>query len=320
MAERIESSMTRYCRRYHVVAAIVAISLIQPALLFGQTTPPEPSSPSTASPSASTQQVAPAPSDPVPAAQPSAQPSAASTEIALKLPRDLSPWGMFMAADIVVKAVMVGLAFASVLTWTVWFAKTIELLIARRRMRAAINALNQARSWSEAVARMKGRDNGPAVLLRAADAELRLSADAMSPTGVKERIASRLERLEAAAGRSMIRGTGILATIGATAPFVGLFGTVWGIMNSFIGISKSHTTNLAVVAPGIAEALLATALGLVAAIPAVVMYNVFSRWIAGYRALHADAAAEILRIVSRDLDRGAFDERPAERRRAIAAE
>ena len=83
----------------------------------------------------------------------------------------------------------------------------------------------------------------------------------------------------------MIRGTGILATIGATAPFVGLFGTVWGIMNSFIGISKPHTTNLAVVAPGIAEALLATALGLVAAIPAVVIYNMFSRSIAGYRAL-----------------------------------
>jgi len=132
--------------------------------------------------------------------------------------------------------------------------------------------------------------------------------------------ASRLERIEAAAGRQMIRGTGILATIGATAPFVGLFGTVWGIMNSFIGISKQHTTNLAVVAPGIAEALLATALGLVAAIPAVVMYNLFSRWIAGYRALHADAAAEILRIVSRDLDRGAFEHRSSDRRRAVAAE
>src|SRR5665213_2101289 len=140
----------------------------------------------------------------------------------------------------------------------------------------------------------------------------------MAADGVKERIASRLERIEAAAGRQMIRGTGILATIGATAPFVGLFGTVWGIMNSFIGISKSHTTNLAVVAPGIAEALLATALGLVAAIPAVVMYNMLSRWIAGYRALHADAAAEILRLVSRDLDRGAFN-RPAERRRSVTA-
>ena len=135
---------------------------------------------------------------------------------------------------------------------------------------------------------------------------------------MKERIASRLERIEAANARRMIRGTGLLATIGATAPFVGLFGTVWGIMNSFIGISKAHTTNLAVVAPGIAEALLATALGLVAAIPAVVMYNMFSRWIAGYRALHADAAADILRLISRDFDRGACD-RPAERRRTASA-
>jgi len=226
---------------------------------------------------------------------------------------------MFMAADIVVKAVMVGLAFASVLTWTIWFAKAIELLMVRRRMQATIDALSQARSWSEASARVKGRDDQSAELVRAVDTELRLSADAISPAGVKERIASRLERLQAAAGRTMIRGTGILATIGATAPFVGLFGTVWGIMNSFIGISKQHTTNLAVVAPGIAEALLATALGLVAAIPAVVMYNLFSRWIASYRALHADASAEILRIVSRDLDRGTFEHR-SDQRRAIAAE
>jgi biopolymer transport protein ExbB len=226
---------------------------------------------------------------------------------------------MFMAADIVVKAVMVGLVFASVLTWTIWFAKAIELMTARRRMRTEITALGQALSWSELSARMNGRSTDTAAMLRAAEDELRLSADVVPPDGVKERIGSRLERIEAAAGRQMIRGTGILATIGATAPFVGLFGTVWGIMNSFIGISKSQTTNLAVVAPGIAEALLATALGLVAAIPAVVMYNMFSRWIAGYRALHADAAAEILRIVSRDLDRGAFNQRPAERRRAVAA-
>jgi len=156
-------------------------------------------------------------------------------------------------------------------------------------------------------------------MLDAAAAELRLSADAATADGVKERVASRLERIEAAAGRRMIRGTGLLATVGATAPFVGLFGTVWGIMNSFIGISKQHTTNLAVVAPGIAEALLATALGLVAAIPAVVMYNMFSRWTAGYRALLADAAAGVLRLVSRDLDRGVLDERPAERRRPAAA-
>jgi biopolymer transport protein ExbB len=147
--------------------------------------------------------------------------------------------------------------------------------------------------------------------------ELRLSADALDPSGVKERIASRLERIEAAAGRQILRGTGILATIGATAPFVGLFGTVWGIMNSFIGISRQHTTNLAVVAPGIAEALLATALGLVAAIPAVIMYNLFSRWIATYRALQADAAAEVMRLVSRDLDRDSLP--MAGRRRLVPA-
>jgi len=227
---------------------------------------------------------------------------------------------MFMAADIVVKTVMVGLVCASVLTWTIWFAKAIELLMVRRRLQATVEALSRARSWSEATARIEGSNDGSAALVRAADTELRLSADALSPTGVKERIASRLERVEAAAGRKMIRGTGILATIGATAPFVGLFGTVWGIMNSFIGISKQHTTNLAVVAPGIAEALLATALGLVAAIPAVVMYNLFSRWIAGYRALNADVSAEILRIVSRDLDRGTFEHRSSDRRRPMAAE
>src|SRR5207302_6871276 len=127
------------------------------------------------------------------------------------------------------------------------------------------------------------------------------------------------ERIEASYGRRIMRGTGVLATIGATAPFVGLFGTVWGIMNSFIGISKSHTTNLAVVAPGIAEALLATALGLAAAIPAVVIYNVFSRQIAGYRALVGDASAEVMRLVSRDLDVAEAAREASERRIALSA-
>ena len=239
--------------------------------------------------------------------------------IALTLPHDLSPWGMFIAADIVVKAVMIGLALASVLTWTIWFAKAFELLAARRRLRWAIEALNEARTLADAMTQVKDHGGDIETMLRATDTELRLSDDAGSANGVKERIASRLERIEAAAGRRMIRGTGILATVGATAPFVGLFGTVWGIMNSFIGISKQHTTNLAVVAPGIAEALFATALGLVAAIPAVVMYNMFSRWTAGYRAQLADAAAEILRLASRDLDRGTFNRPSGERRRPIAA-
>jgi biopolymer transport protein ExbB len=217
------------------------------------------------------------------------------------LPRDLSPWGMFMAADIVVKAVMIGLAFASVVTWTVWLAKTIEIFAAKRKARSALHTLAAATSLSDG--RIAALPGAAGKLIAAAGAEVRASADAIEKEGLKERIASRLERLEAACGRGISRGTGVLATIGATAPFVGLFGTVWGIMNSFIGISKSHTTNLAVVAPGIAEALLATAFGLAAAIPAVVIYNVFSRSIAGYRAQLGDASAEILRLVSRDLDR-----------------
>jgi biopolymer transport protein ExbB len=317
-------------------AVLVTIAFMLPAIAPAQTQPAAGPGPSMPAASAATPQTIPAPTAPnlnVPAsgapmapAAPAGAPSPASAptpsppSAALTLPRDLSPWGMFMAADIVVKAVMIGLAFASVLTWTIWFAKAIELLIVRRRMQATIDTLGQARSWNEASARIKGLNDASAALVRAADAELRLSADALSPAGVKERVASRLERIEAAAGRQMIRGTGILATIGATAPFVGLFGTVWGIMNSFIGISKQHTTNLAVVAPGIAEALLATALGLAAAIPAVVMYNMFSRWIAGYRALQADASAEILRIISRDLDRGTFAHLSSDRRRALAAE
>jgi biopolymer transport protein ExbB len=228
-----------------------------------------------------------------------------AVDIAVNLPHDLSPWGMFLAADVVVKTVMLGLVFASVLTWTILFAKMIELITARRGLHATIAMLSKARSLADCVAHLSESDEVAGELVRAAETELRLSADALDPAGVKERIATRLERLEAAAGRRMTRGTGLLASIGATAPFVGLFGTVWGIMNSFIGISRQHTTNLAVVAPGIAEALLATALGLIAAIPAVVIYNIFSRLIATYRALQADAAAEVLRLVSRDLDRRA---------------
>ena len=219
------------------------------------------------------------------------------------LPRDLSPWGMFTTADAVVKAVLVGLAFASIVTWTVWLAKTIEIAICKRRVRAALNILAGVHSTLEGVERLTGTKGEVRQFLDAAVTELKLSAGAVERDGIKERIASRLERIEAAYGRRLLRGTGVLATIGSTAPFVGLFGTVWGIMNSFIGISKSQTTNLAVVAPGIAEALLATAFGLAAAIPAVVIYNVFARSISGYRALLADASAEVLRLVSRDLDR-----------------
>jgi biopolymer transport protein ExbB len=212
---------------------------------------------------------------------------------------------MFLHADPLVQMVLVGLVFASVVTWTVWLAKSIELLVAGRRARRALRRLGLVRSLGEAAQRLGDPNGTVGRFIDAAVEELRLSDDLMDREGIKERVASRLERVEANRGRQMIRGTGLLATIGATAPFVGLFGTVWGIMNSFIGISKSQTTNLAVVAPGIAEALLATAFGLAAAIPAVVIYNHFSRQIAAYRAVLADASAELLRLVSRDLERAA---------------
>ncbi len=233
------------------------------------------------------------------AAAQTAEPAAAPVVGNASLPRDLSPWGMFISADVVVKAVIIGLAFASVVTWTIWLAKTLEIFIAKRRARAALRLLAKAPSLAE----VTSTPSPAAEFAAAAMAELRLSTDTLDRDGIKERVASRLERIEAALGRRISRATGVLATIGATAPFVGLFGTVWGIMNSFIGISKSHTTNLAVVAPGIAEALLATAFGLAAAIPAVVIYNVFARAIAGYRAQLGDTSAEVLRLVSRDLDR-----------------
>jgi len=241
-----------------------------------------------------------------PAAQPAPAAAAPSPSVATALlPHDLSPWGMFMQADIVVKAVMIGLALASLLTWTVWLAKGLELASAQRRARSAVRKLQRANSLAAAqqeIADGWTRKGAVAELVALAERELQRSAR-LAGDGIKERLAIALSRVEAKAGRDMSRGTGLLATIGATAPFVGLFGTVWGIMNSFIGISQSKTTNLAVVAPGIAEALLATALGLVAAIPAVIIYNMFARAMAGYRALLSDASGEILQHVSRDLDR-----------------
>jgi biopolymer transport protein ExbB len=214
------------------------------------------------------------------------------------LPRNLSPWGMFLNADIVVKAVMIGLAFASLVTWTVWLAKTIELNSKRRLARRRLKMLESGRGLTDAVRACDGKRDAVAQLMLSTAREAELS-DGIVDDGLKERVALRLERVEAAMTRQVSRAIGILATIGATAPFVGLFGTVWGIMNSFIGISESHTTNLAVVAPGIAEALLATAFGLVAAIPAVVIYNHLARVIGGYRAQLGDASAQLLLMISR---------------------
>ena len=234
------------------------------------------------------------------------------------MPADLSVWGMFLAADVFVKAVMASLAFASFAAWTVALVKGSELTIGARKLRRQFGVLQRSASLAEAAQALAGA-RGLAGVVDEAQEELRVSAG-LDANGIKDRIASRLDRFEARAGRRMARATGVLATIGATAPFVGLFGTVWGVMNSFIGISKQHTTNLAVVAPGIAEALLATALGLFAAIPAVVLYNLLVRAIAAHRAQYSDGAEMILRLASRDLDRTLAPPAAFVRRRSTASE
>jgi len=215
----------------------------------------------------------------------------------------LTPWGMYLAADVVVKAVMIALALASLATWTVLLAKGWELARQARQLRAARALLLQSAQLPTQSEEATLQQGAALTMLDAARTELRLSQELDSHDGIKERVASRLERIELETARVQRRGIGALASIGAVAPFVGLFGTVWGIMISFIGLAHSNTTSLAVVAPGIAEALLATALGLVAAIPAVLVYNHFSRVLAGLRGLLGDLSAAVQQLVSRDLDR-----------------
>ena len=204
---------------------------------------------------------------------------------------------VFAHADGLVQAVMLGLLAASVLDWAIWAGKLVQLSLARRALARDYRALAAA-----------GRLGAPlskglmARMQAAALAEIRAS-EGLPEAGVKERVAIDLARIEAGAARAMQAGVTAVGSVGSTAPFVGLFGTVWGIMNAFVGIAESGSSSLAVVAPGIAEALMATALGLIAAIPAVLLYNHLTRAVGGYRASLADAAALVERTLSRDLDR-----------------
>ncbi len=258
----------------------------------------QPAAPAAQAPAAQTAPVAQAPAaDAADAGKPAAKP------VSLQVPRELSPWSMFLSADIVVKVVMIGLAFASVLTWTVFIAKTIELSVVKGKLKSSLRKVDDARSLAEAQMALGKKRGVLSDFIAEALHEARLSAGISSDGGIKERAASSFAEIARAEARRIRTGMSLLATIGATSPFVGLFGTVWGIMNSFIGISKSQTTNLAVVAPGIAEALLATAIGLVAAIPAVIIYNPFARVTKSYLELVNRASGTALRLLSRDLDR-----------------
>jgi biopolymer transport protein ExbB len=290
---------------FAVISALAMLSLAAPLSAQQSTAPAAPvaqQAPAVSQPPAALPQAA-APAAPSDAAATPAEREAKLLKAATAELKELSPWTMFKSADVVVKAVMIGLAFASLVTWTIFIAKMLELTVVQRKVRSALIKIADARSLAEAQFALGAKGSVLASFLAAAMREARLSAGISSDAGIKERAASSFAEIVRAEARRIRLGMGLLATIGATSPFVGLFGTVWGIMNSFIGISKSQTTNLAVVAPGIAEALLATAIGLVAAIPAVIIYNHFARVTKGYLELVSRASGAAGRLLSRDLDR-----------------
>jgi biopolymer transport protein ExbB len=293
--------MRRFARYFALM--LLACAAFQPNAISAQTvaTPPSAITAPVAPPSATSVPVAPPQSVP---ATPAGNEHATNLDAAkFHLDREYSPWSMFLGADVLVKAVMIGLALASLVTWTIFFAKAVQISRAQKRVRVALSDISEMRTLSEAQLAVGTGNAVLAAFLKAAFHEVRLSGNGAAEAGIKERAASRFAEISRAEARAMRQGMAILATIGATSPFVGLFGTVWGIMNSFIGISKAQTTNLAVVAPGIAEALMATAIGLVAAIPAVIIYNHFSRVIKSYLELVNRSSGEVGRLLSRDLDR-----------------
>jgi biopolymer transport protein TolQ len=213
---------------------------------------------------------------------------------------------LFLHAHIVVQLVMGGLLVASIWSWAI----VIEKFFAFRRARAESDRFEHM-FWSGQsldelyTALSRTKPITMAALFVAAMREWKRSVEGniRALGGIQLRVEKVMDVTISREMERLDRRLLFLATVGSTAPFVGLFGTVWGIMSSFQAIAVSKNTNLAVVAPGIAEALLATAIGLVAAIPAVIIYNQFSRWTAGYRVLVGDASAHVQRLVSRDLDR-----------------
>jgi len=238
------------------------------------------------------------------------QSAVTSAALAGSIGHDLSVWGLFLQADIVVKIVMIMLIFASFWCWAIIFEKILRM----RRLWAQAEEFEEA-FWSggsleELYDRIGDRPTSPiASIFTAAMREWRRSAaKGIVDAAQKAGLAQRIDRvMQVTLGREMEgleRHMTFLASVGSTGPFVGLFGTVWGIMNSFQAIASSKDTSLAVVAPGIAEALFATALGLVAAIPAVVAYNKISSDLGRYAARLESFSGEFSAILSRQFDEG----------------
>ena len=269
---------------------------------------------------ASSPVLAQAPAEPAPATAsasteaPAADAAAPEAEAAGGHHGGITPISMFMEATVIVKVVMIGLLLASIFSWTLLFIKLIEFGSLNRKTDNFLESFRGARTIADmrAIATQEEFDGNPlADMAAAATEEIELSRQSgLSVTGdhldsALGRATAAVAAVQAGLAKRLSGGQQFLASVGSTGPFVGLFGTVYGIMNSFIGIAESNTTNLAVVAPGIAEALLATGIGLFAAIPAVVFYNYFNTRIAGYGTRADGFAAELLNGISRQLDKGA---------------
>ncbi|WP_374390240.1 MotA/TolQ/ExbB proton channel family protein [Brevundimonas sp.] len=276
---------------------------------------------------ASTPVLAQAPAEPTPAAAPAAAPAAPADAAAPEAdPASMSeavggghgggitPISMFMEATVVVKVVMAGLLLASIFSWTLLLIKLFEFGALNRKTDAFLENFRGARTIADmkAVATAEEYEGNPlADMAAAATEEVDLSRQAgLSVTGdhrhdTLARAQAAVTAVQAGLAKRISGGQQFLASVGSSGPFVGLFGTVYGIMNSFIGIAESNTTNLAVVAPGIAEALLATGIGLFAAIPAVIFYNYFNTRIAAYGTRADGFNAELINGISRQLDKGA---------------
>jgi biopolymer transport protein ExbB len=226
----------------------------------------------------------------------------------------LTPIGMFVEADWVVKVVMIGLVLASVFSWTLLVVKILEFANLNRASDRFVEAFRGAKSIGDMarIAMSEEFEGNPlADMAAAASQEVELSRQAGLQVEGEHRDSTIMRAQQAVVAvqsslaRRLSNGMQFLASVGANAPFIGLFGTVYGIMNSFIGIANTNTTNLAVVAPGIAEALLATGIGLFAAIPAVIFYNYFQTRITAYGTRSEGFVAELLNAISRQLDKGA---------------
>ena len=288
------------------IALIGAVALMASAPAFAQA--PAPAAEAAAA-VATADAAAPAltPAEPVAAAE-SADPP--QMENAGKL----TVMGMFGSATLVVKAVMIGLILASMVSWFLLVTKMIEFNGMEKVANGFMDAFRGAKNYSEAGRIALSEDfagNPLADMAAAATDEIELSRQAgLSVTGDHAdsslmRAQQAVSAVQAGLAKRLAGGQQFLASTGSTGPFVGLFGTVYGIMNSFIGIANTNTTNLAVVAPGIAEALLATGIGLFAAIPAVIFYNYFNTRISAYGTRSDGFSAELTNAISRNLDKGA---------------